>query len=91
MNITLQPPPKNPLNLEDTSLLYHYTDLNALLGIVRPNNIIMWATHYQYLNDINEVTMGVAAMKKYLESIKVEMFNLYFFSLLIIESQCFAV
>ena len=75
MNITLQPPLKNPLNLEDTSLLYHYTDLNALLGIVRPNNIIMWATHYQYLNDINEVTMGVAAMKKYLESIKLEMFN----------------
>src|SRR4051812_1721719 len=32
--------------------LYHYTDQNGLLGIVKHKKI--WATHHQYLNDTQE-------------------------------------
>jgi len=33
-------------------LLYHYTDQNGLLGIIKKNEI--WATHHQCLNDTQE-------------------------------------
>jgi Protein of unknown function (DUF2971) len=34
------------------TLLYHYTDQNGLLGIVKSKEV--WATHHQCLNDIQE-------------------------------------
>lgn len=45
--------------LEDTATIYHYTTLDALLGIIRPQNIVLWATHYQYLNDKKEILLGL--------------------------------
>lgn len=36
------------------ALLYHYTDQNGLLGIVKNPNKEIWATHHQCLNDTQE-------------------------------------
>jgi hypothetical protein len=33
-------------------LLYHYTDLRGLLGILESGSI--WATHIRFLNDLSE-------------------------------------
>lgn len=33
--------------------LYHYTNVGGLFGILRSN--VLWATHYEYLNDPSEV------------------------------------
>ena len=40
------------LSCTPPSLLYHYTDKNGLLGIVKHNEV--WATHHQCLNDTQE-------------------------------------
>lgn len=74
-------PTKSPKGFEDNSLIYQYTSLDAMLGIVRPDSIIMWATHYQYLNDRDEIAKGVEAMKKQESSLTTEMFeNLFIIS-----------
>lgn len=74
-------PTKSPKGFEDNSLIYQYTSLEAMLGIVRPDSIIMWATHYQYLNDRDEIAKGVEAMKKYEESLHASQFeNLFIIS-----------
>lgn len=36
--------------------LFHYTDCNGLLGIVRERQV--WATHYAHVNDAEEVVAG---------------------------------
>lgn len=57
---------KRPFNiLSGYSLIYHYTSLDALLEIVREDNIIMRASHYKYLNDKDEVIKGVKTMEKH--------------------------
>ena len=38
-------------------VLYQYTDITALKGIVEKNE--MWATHYKFLNDKNEFNFGL--------------------------------
>src|SRR5262245_39979140 len=35
--------------------LYHYTGIRGLKGII--NSQTLWATHYRYLNDTEEVTL----------------------------------
>lgn len=64
MSIKIKTPPRNLLFPDDTTLC-HYTTLESLLGIIRPDNIYMWATHYQYLNDKEEISKGIATLKKY--------------------------
>lgn len=44
-------------------VLYQYTDVNALKGIVDNNEI--WATHWRYLNDKNEFTNGIDLITKH--------------------------
>lgn len=74
-------PTKSPKGFEDNSLIYHYTSLDAMLGIVRPDSIIMWATHYQYLNDRDEIAKGVEAMKKHEGALHASQFeNLFIIS-----------
>lgn len=74
-------PTKSPKGFEDNSLIYQYTSLDAMLGIVRQDSIVMWATHYQYLNDKDEIKKGVEAMKKQEASLTTEMFeNLFIIS-----------
>ena len=36
------------------SSIYHYTDLKGLKGIVRKDDICLWFSHYQFLNDYTE-------------------------------------
>lgn len=43
-------------------MLYHYTSLNGLLGILRSRSI--WATHASYLNDASEFFHGLAFAKQ---------------------------
>lgn len=74
-------PSQAPKGFEDNSLIYQYTSLDAMLGIVRQDSIVMWATHYQYLNDKDEIKKGVEAMKKQEASLTTEMFeNLFIIS-----------
>lgn len=59
---TLAGSPSKPIGLQTLSqfvssqypLLFHYTDAAGLKGILEQNEF--WATHYQHLNDFNEVT-----------------------------------
>jgi hypothetical protein len=46
-------------------LLYHYTDQNGLLGIIRSKEI--WATHHQYLNDTQEFLYAKELVRSELE------------------------
>jgi hypothetical protein len=40
----------------EPKLMYHYTDQNGLLGILKTKSI--WATHVRYLNDLQVITAG---------------------------------
>ena len=51
-----------------TLLLYHYTDLNGLIGIVEKHDL--WMTHSRYSNDDEEMTHGLSVVKGALESAK---------------------
>lgn len=66
--------PDNPFTQENINTIYHYTNMNALLNIVRVDCIKLWATHYQYLNDRDEITKGIEIMRDYTE-VKEEMFK----------------
>jgi Protein of unknown function (DUF2971) len=46
-------------------LLYHYTDQNGLLGIIKSKQI--WATHHQCLNDTQEFLYAKELVRKELE------------------------
>ena len=46
--------------------LYHYTNANGMLGIIDSNRL--WATHYQYLNDLSELEYGYSLAKKIIKS-----------------------
>ena len=49
-------------------ILYHYTDLNGLIGIVQ--NQTLWATNVQFLNDKKEQKYGIELVKEIAESVK---------------------
>jgi hypothetical protein len=44
--------------------LYHYTDLNGLLGIIQDNSL--WLSGINYLNDSDEFRNGVSTAKSIL-------------------------
>lgn len=48
--------------------LYHYTDVNGLLGIL--NNNSLWATNIHFLNDIKELYAGVDDLTSFCEKEK---------------------
>jgi hypothetical protein len=49
-------------------LLYHYTNQNGLLGILKTKTI--WATHVRYLNDLEEYKAGVRLVERVIEETK---------------------
>jgi len=56
---------QNRQQLEEVSepkLIYHYTDQNGLLGILKTKSI--WATHVRYLNDLQEIKAGEDAFRQ---------------------------
>ena len=46
--------------------LYHYTNVYGLKGILEENTL--WATHYSYLNDPNEIKYGLKIIKEVLNN-----------------------
>lgn len=60
MTISATPP-----STEQTDLIYHYTSTQALLNIIQKNKIVLWATHYQYLNDMGEIKKGIEIMNQH--------------------------
>lgn len=56
---------------EHPDVLYHYTNLGGLTGILQSRKL--WATDIRYLNDANELSYGVAEMSALLAQIAVEM------------------
>ena len=46
-------------------LFYHYTDLNALHGIVRKHDL--WLTNSRYSNDEDEITLGYTVARRVIE------------------------
>ena len=51
-------------------LLYQYTDITALKGIVKDQ--VLWATHFRYLNDKRELDYGLRLAVKYANSAKIK-------------------
>ncbi|MHA5498457.1 DUF2971 domain-containing protein [Pseudomonas aeruginosa] len=49
-------------------LLYHYTDANGLLGIIR--NKSLWATHIEFLNDSMEFHSGINSINDLCEELE---------------------
>ncbi len=45
-------------------MIYHYTDLNALINIVRQDKIILRATNILYLNDPRELKEGISVINR---------------------------
>ncbi len=50
----------------DTSLLFHYTNADALIKIVRSGKL--WATNFRFLNDLSEVRYGLDLANELLDS-----------------------
>jgi hypothetical protein len=48
-----------------TLLLYHYTDMNGLIGIVEKHDL--WLTNSRYSNDAEEMTHGLTVAKKVID------------------------
>lgn len=53
----------NPLERQDFSL-FHYTNLNALISILRSECIVLWATNAAYLNDPTELKQGISIVNE---------------------------
>lgn len=61
--------------------VYHYTDMNAFINIVRSEGIVMRATNCLYLNDSNEIVEGVKAVERVIKKqIDVGAFRNYYLS-----------
>ena len=48
--------------------IYHYTDLNGLKGIIESGSL--WATHFSFLNDSNELTHGMNCLENALQYLR---------------------
>lgn len=59
MRLIMNTAPPSPLGIDDTSIIYHYTNMQALLSILNPDSIVLWATHHKYLNDRDEIKKGI--------------------------------
>lgn len=44
---------------KDRRTFYHYTNMQALLNIIKPQHLVLWATNYKYLNDRDEIKRGI--------------------------------
>jgi len=53
---------------ESTDLVFHYTNLSGLIGIVESQ--CLWSTHLYFLNDRNEYKHGMNIIKEVMESIR---------------------
>ncbi len=53
----------DPLERKDYSL-FHYTNLSALISILRSECIVLWATNAAYLNDPTELKQGIAIVNE---------------------------
>ncbi len=62
--------PKDSFKQENTDLVFHYTNLTTLIGIVE--NQCLWATDLYFLNDRNEYKHGMNIIENVMESIKTE-------------------
>ncbi|KRF67262.1 hypothetical protein ASG99_16730 [Bacillus sp. Soil768D1] len=52
----------------DTKMIYHYTDLNGLLGILGTNGF--WATNYSFLNDKKEIIHGIEICEEIIKELE---------------------
>ena len=62
-------------------MIYHYTTTASLDGIIRNDGIYLRATHYQHLNDKNEVAWCQESLRDLCEDLKNmpdEEFQLYY-------------
>ena len=48
--------------------IYHYTDLNGLKGIIESGSL--WATHFSFLNDSNELIHGMNCLGNALQYLR---------------------
>lgn len=46
------------------NVIYHYTNINALINILSLEKISLWATNASYLNDPNEIVEGTHIVNK---------------------------
>lgn len=53
----------------DVEVLYHYTDLNGLLGILETNGF--WATNYNFLNDKKEFVHGIEICQQIIDEFNI--------------------
>lgn len=71
-----QNPGLGPIASSDNDLpetLYHYTDINGLVGIWEKGQI--WATNSMYLNDTSEVRLGLSMVRSRLAHRELELFS----------------
>ena len=52
----------DPGGVDESEYLYHYTDMNGLLGIVQSSSI--WATEIHYLNDSTEYAYAAQLLEQ---------------------------
>lgn len=60
-----------PFKLPDKKHLYvaHYTDVNNLCSILKPENVALWATRYGFFEDELEYTWPFDEIKKHIQQI----------------------
>lgn len=54
---------KDPFAIQSYNI-FHYTDMNALINIIRGDCILLRATNCLYLNDSNEIVEGAKAIQR---------------------------
>ena len=52
--------------------LYHYTSVKGLEGIVGENFFSLWATHYSFLNDTEEIKVGYKYLDRAIQDLSTE-------------------
>lgn len=62
--------PEDYFKQESSELVFHYTNLSALIGIIE--NQCIWATNLYFLNDRNEYKHGINIIQEVMESIKTD-------------------
>lgn len=53
----------NPFERQER-IIFHYTNLNALISILRNEGIVLWATNASYLNDPSELLQGIELINR---------------------------
>lgn len=60
-------------------IIYHYTDLNALISILGFEHTTLWASNASFLNDSSELMQGIALINKlHPSNLKLEDFKDYY-------------